>query len=203
MPKRNIRMELIFASNNRHKLEEISKIVGNAFTILNLKQANCEGEIPETGTTLEENALQKAHWVYSRTHKNCLADDTGLEIDALNGAPGVYTARFAGDDCSPEDNIQKTLRLMKEKTNRRACFRTVIACIIDGKEYLFEGMVEGEIATEKMGDGGFGYDPIFIVNGGDITMAEMSEDEKNKISHRGLALQKFINYISNTNSQLN
>ena len=106
MPERNIRMELIFASNNRHKLEEISKIVGNAFTILNLKQANCEGEIPETGTTLEENALQKAHWVYSRTHKNCLADDTGLEIDALNGAPGVYTARFAGGDCSPGDNIQ-------------------------------------------------------------------------------------------------
>ncbi len=197
MPKRNIRMELIFASNNRHKLEEISKIVGNAFTILNLKQANCEGEIPETGTTLEENALQKAHWVYSRTHKNCLADDTGLEIDALNGAPGVYTARFAGDDCSPEDNIQKTLRLMKEKTNRRACFRTVIACIIDGKEYLFEGMVEGEIATEKMGDGGFGYDPIFIPKGFSQSFAQMPLDQKNSMSHRGRATAKFVEFLKN------
>jgi XTP/dITP diphosphohydrolase len=190
-------MELIFASNNRHKLEEISKIVGNAFTILNLKQANCEGEIPETGTTLEENALQKAHWVYSRTHKNCLADDTGLEIDALNGAPGVYTARFAGDDCSPEDNIQKTLRLMKEKTNRRACFRTVIACIIDGKEYLFEGMVEGEIATEKMGDGGFGYDPIFIPKGFSQSFAQMPLDQKNSMSHRGRATAKFVEFLKN------
>ena len=197
MPKRNIRMELIFASNNRHKLEEISKIVGNAFTILNLKQANCEGEIPETGTTLEENALQKAHWVYSRTHKNCLADDTGLEIDALNGAPGVYTARFAGDDCSPEDNIQKTLRLMKEKTNRRACFRTVIACIIEGKEYLFEGMVEGEIATEKMGDGGFGYDPIFIPKGFSQSFAQMPLDQKNSMSHRGRATAKFVEFLKN------
>ena len=190
-------MELIFASNNRQKLEEISKIVGNAFTILNLKQANCEGEIPETGTTLEENALQKAHWVYSRTHKNCLADDTGLEIDALNGAPGVYTARFAGDDCSPEDNIQKTLRLMKEKTNRRACFRTVIACIIDGKEYLFEGMVEGEIATEKMGDGGFGYDPIFIPKGFSQSFAQMPLDQKNSMSHRGRATAKFVEFLKN------
>lgn len=197
MPKRNIRMELIFASNNRHKLEEISKIVGNAFTILNLKQANCEGEIPETGTTLEENALQKAHWVYSRTHKNCLADDTGLEIDALNGAPGVYTARFAGDDCSPEDNIQKTLRLMKDKTNRRACFRTVIACIIDGEEYLFEGMVEGEIATEKMGDGGFGYDPIFIPKGFSQSFAQMPLDQKNSMSHRGRATAKFVEFLKN------
>ena len=195
MPERNIRMELIFASNNRHKLEEISKIVGNAFTILNLKQANCEGEIPETGTTLEENALQKAHWVYSRTHKNCLADDTGLEIDALNGAPGVYTARFAGDDCSPEDNIQKTLRLMKDKTNRRACFRTVIACIIDGEEYLFEGMVEGEIATEKMGDGGFGYDPIFIPKGFSQSFAQMPLDQKNSMSHRGRATAKFVEFL--------
>ncbi len=197
MPERNIRMELIFASNNRHKLEEISKIVGNAFTILNLKQANCEGEIPETGTTLEENALQKAHWVYSRTHKNCLADDTGLEIDALNGAPGVYTARFAGDDCSPEDNIQKTLRLMKDKTNRRACFRTVIACIIDGEEYLFEGMVEGEIATEKMGDGGFGYDPIFIPKGFSQSFAQMPLDQKNSMSHRGRATAKFVEFLKN------
>ena len=190
-------MKLVFATNNRHKLEEISKIVGNAFTILNLKQANCEGEIPETGTTLEENALQKAHWVYSRTHKNCLADDTGLEIDALNGAPGVYTARFAGDDCSPEDNIQKTLRLMKDKTNRRACFRTVIACIIDGEEYLFEGMVEGEIATEKMGDGGFGYDPIFIPKGFSQSFAQMPLDQKNSMSHRGRATAKFVEFLKN------
>ena len=130
-------MELVFASNNRHKLEEISKIIGGEYSILNLKQAGCEGEIPETGETLAENALQKAHWVYDKTGKNCFADDTGLEIDALDGAPGVYTARFAGDDCTPEDNIQKTLRLMNGVKNRRACFKTVIACIIDGKEYLF------------------------------------------------------------------
>lgn len=197
MPEKKIRMELIFASNNRHKLEEISKIVDTAFSIINLKQANCEGEIPETATTLEGNALQKAHWVYSRTHKNCLADDTGLEIDALNGAPGVYTARFAGDECTPEDNIQKTLRLMKNQTNRRACFRTVIACIIDGKEYLFEGLVEGEIATEKMGDGGFGYDPIFIPKGYSQSFAQMPLDEKNSISHRGRATAKFVEFLKN------
>lgn len=197
MPEKKIRMELIFASNNRHKLEEISKIVDTAFSIINLKQANCEGEIPETATTLEGNALQKVHWVYSRTQKNCIADDTGLEIDALNGAPGVYTARFAGDECTPEDNIQKTLRLMKDKTNRRACFRTVIACIIDGKEYLFEGLVEGEIATEKMGDGGFGYDPIFIPKGYSQSFAQMPLDEKNSISHRGRATAKFVEFLKN------
>ena len=197
MPQNKIHMELIFASNNRHKLEEIAKITGSEFSILNLKQAQCEGEIPETGTTLTENALQKAHWVYSRTHKNCFADDTGLEIEALNGAPGVYTARFAGDDCSPEDNIQKTLRVMKDMKNRRACFRTIIACIIEGKEYLFEGVVEGEIATQKMGEGGFGYDPIFIPKGFSQSFAQMPLNEKNKMSHRGRATAKFVAFLKN------
>ena len=188
-------MELIFASNNRHKLEEISNIVGENISIKNLKQAHCEGEIPETGTTLAENALQKAHWVYDKTGKNCFADDTGLEIDALDGAPGVYTARFAGDECTPEDNIQKTLRLMKGVTNRRACFKTVIACIYEGKEYLFNGEVEGEIATEKMGEGGFGYDPIFIPKGFSESFAQMPLDKKNGMSHRGRATAKFVEFL--------
>ncbi|MCQ2606069.1 MAG: RdgB/HAM1 family non-canonical purine NTP pyrophosphatase [Bacteroidales bacterium] len=190
-------MELIFASNNRHKLEEISKIIGDSYSILNLKQANCEGEIPETGETLAENALQKAHWVYDRTGKNCFADDTGLEIDALNGAPGVYTARFAGEDCTPEDNIQKTLRLLQGVTNRRACFKTVIACILDGKEFLFEGEVEGEIATEKLGEGGFGYDPIFVPKGYKESFAQMPLDLKNSMSHRGRATAKFVEFLHN------
>lgn len=189
-------MELIFASNNRHKLEEISKLAGDKFSILNLKQANCEGEIPETGTTLAENALQKAHWVYDKTGKNCFADDTGLEIDALNGAPGVYTARFAGENCTPEDNIQKTLRLMNGITNRRACFKTVIACIIDGKEYLFNGEVEGEIATEKLGEGGFGYDPIFVPKGFKESFAQMPLEQKNGMSHRGRATAKFLAFMN-------
>ncbi|MCQ2959850.1 MAG: RdgB/HAM1 family non-canonical purine NTP pyrophosphatase [Bacteroidales bacterium] len=188
-------MELIFASNNRHKLEEISKIAGDKFSILNLKQANCEGEIPETGETLAENALQKARWVYERTGKNCFADDTGLEIDALNGAPGVYTARFAGENCTPKDNIIKTLALLEGEKNRKACFKTVIACIIDGKEYLFNGEVEGDIATEEMGEGGFGYDPIFIPKGFDVSFAQMPLDQKNKMSHRGRATAKFIDFI--------
>ena len=188
-------MEIVFASNNRHKLEEISKIIGTNHSILNLKQAGCEGDIPETGKTLTENALQKAHWVYDKTHKNCFADDTGLEIDALNGAPGVYTARFAGDDCSPEDNIQKTLRLMKGIENRIACFKTVIACSIDGKEYLFNGEVEGEIATEKKGNGGFGYDPIFIPKGYTESFAQMPLDQKNAMSHRGRATAKFVEFL--------
>lgn len=188
-------MELIFASNNRHKLEEISKIAGDKFTILNLKQANCEGEIPETGNTLEENALQKAHWVYDKTGKNCFADDTGLEIDALNGAPGVYTARFAGENCTPKDNIVKTLSLMNGKTNRVAYFKTVIACIIDGKEYLFKGEVKGSIAIEEMGEGGFGYDPIFIPEGYDVSYAQMPLDKKNTMSHRGRATAKFMEFL--------
>lgn len=188
-------MELIFASNNRHKLEEISKIAGDKFTILNLKQANCEGEIPETGNTLEENALQKAHWVYDKTGKNCFADDTGLEIDALNGAPGVYTARFAGENCTPKDNIVKTLSLMNGKTNRVAYFKTVIACIIDGKEYLFKGEVKGSIAIEEMGEGGFGYDPIFIPEGYDVSFAQMPLDKKNTMSHRGRATAKFMEFL--------
>ncbi len=188
-------MELILASNNRHKLEEISKIAGDKFTILNLKQANCEGEIPETGNTLEENALQKAHWVYDKTGKNCFADDTGLEIDALNGAPGVYTARFAGENCTPKDNIVKTLSLMNGKTNRVAYFKTVIACIIDGKEYLFKGEVKGSIAVEEMGEGGFGYDPIFIPEGYDVSFAQMPLDKKNTMSHRGRATAKFMEFL--------
>lgn len=188
-------MELIFASNNPHKLEEIRNIVGNSFTILNLSQAHCEGEIPETGNTLEENALQKARWVYERTGKNCFADDTGLEIDALNGAPGVYTARFAGEHCTPKDNIVKTLSLLKNEPNRTARFRTVIACIFDGKEYLFEGEVVGKIATEEMGNEGFGYDPIFIPENYDISFAQMPLDLKNSMSHRGRATAKFNEWL--------
>jgi len=188
-------MELVFASNNRHKLEEISNLVGGTCTILNLHQAQCEGEIPETGQTLEENALQKAHYVYDKTGKNCFADDTGLEIDVLGGAPGVYTARFAGEHCTPKDNIIKTLTLLQGETNRNACFKTVIACIIEGKEYIFQGEVRGHIATEEMGEGGFGYDPIFIPEGFQESFAQMPLEQKNAMSHRGRATAKFVAFL--------
>ena len=189
-------MELVFATNNAHKLQEISAMAGTFFTIKSLKNIHCFDEIPETGETLEENALQKARYVHEKFGCNCFADDTGLEIDALNGAPGVYTARFAGEGCSFNENMEKTLSLLQGKTNRAAKFRTVIVCIIDNKEYLFEGSVSGSIATQKMGDEGFGYDPIFIPEGYEESFAQMPMSEKNKISHRARACEEFLQFLN-------
>lgn len=188
-------MKLVFATNNKHKLKEITAIAGNFFEIVSLADIECFDEIPETGDTLEDNAIQKAMYVYEKYGLNCFADDTGLEIEALDWAPGVITARFAGENCTPDDNITKTLELMKEQTNRYAVFRTVIACIIDGEEYLFEGHVEGNIATERMGEGGFGYDPIFIPEDYEISFAQMPMELKNTMSHRGRATNQFIKFL--------
>ncbi|HON52311.1 MAG TPA: non-canonical purine NTP diphosphatase [Bacteroidales bacterium] len=188
-------MKLVFATNNKHKLQEIRAIAGKFFEIISLEELGCSDEIPETGETLEDNAIQKATYIYEKYGHNCFADDTGLEIEALDWAPGVITARFAGEHCSPDDNIRKTLELMEGKTNRYAIFRTVIACIIDGEEYLFEGAVEGTIATQRMGEQGFGYDPIFIPAGYETSFAQMPMSIKNTISHRGRATAEFMKFL--------
>lgn len=190
-------MELIFATNNLHKLSEIRAILKDKFQIKSLKDIGFVGDIPETNPTILENASQKSHFIYDRYKINCFADDTGLEIEALNGEPGVYSARYAGEKASYEDNMYKTLREMNGKTNRNARFITVISLIIDGKEYFFEGIVNGKITVEPHGSDGFGYDPIFMPEGYDITFAQMSAELKNSISHRGLAMQKLVDFLNN------
>ena len=186
---------LVFATNNRHKLEEISNILGEQITVKSLKDINCSDEIPETGDTLEENALQKARYIYERYHLDCFADDTGLEVEAIHGEPGVYSARYAGENVSYDDNTNKLLLKLEGITNRKACFRTVMALIIDGKEFLFEGRVDGEIISEKRGMQGFGYDPVFVPEGFTQTFAEMSLAEKNNISHRARASMKLCEFL--------
>ena len=188
-------MELIFATHNQHKTEEAKEIGGSFIQLKNLKDIGCFEEIPETADTLPGNALQKARFVFERFHVNCFADDTGLEVEALDGRPGVYSARYAGEHCSYQDNVDKLLREMKGKTNRKACFKTVIALILDGKEYLFEGRVDGQIIEDQRGVSGFGYDPVFLPDGFSHTFAEMSEEEKNSISHRGRAMRKMMDFL--------
>ena len=186
---------LIFASNNSHKLSEIRNLLDNIVNILSLKDINLEGDIPETSDTLEGNATQKAEWIYSRIGQDCFADDTGLEVEALYGAPGVYSARYAGEGCSFADNVNKLLKAMDGKTNRKARFRTVICLIENGEKHYFEGVVNGTIVEKGCGNMGFGYDPIFVPDGYDVRFAEMPLDEKNRISHRGLATQKLVEYL--------
>ncbi len=188
-------MELIFATNNKHKIREISDLLDNNTRILGLAEFNITEDIPEEADTLEENALFKARYVHERTGMNVFADDTGLEVEALGGAPGVYSARYAGESKSFDDNIEKLLREMHGTTNRRARFRTVIALILDGIEYNFEGTVEGEITCERRGTGGFGYDPVFVASGYDRTFAEIPLAEKNTISHRARAMQKLLEFL--------
>jgi XTP/dITP diphosphohydrolase len=192
--------QLIFASNNLHKIEEVSEILKPyGFKIIGLSQAGIHEDIPETAQTIEENAVLKARYIFNHYNFNCFADDTGLEVEALDNAPGVYSARYAGEQKSSEDNINKLLAELNGKTNRNARFKTVIALILNGKEYLFEGIINGRIATEKRGDKGFGYDPVFIPNGYEKTFAEMSALEKNKISHRAIAVQKLAKFLSSIN----
>lgn len=186
---------LIFATNNAHKLDEVRSILGSRFTVKSLKEIGCEADIPETADTLEGNALMKARFLYEKYGVDCFADDTGLEVTALGGAPGVHTARYAGNHDS-EANMNKLLAELREKNDRSAQFRTVIALIIEGKEFLFEGIVKGTIAKEKAGDGGFGYDPIFIPEGFTQTFSQMGNDSKNHISHRALAVEKLYNYLN-------
>lgn len=186
---------LIFATNNAHKLDEVRSILGSRFTIKSLKDIGCDADIPETADTLEGNALMKARFLYEKYGVDCFADDTGLEVTALGGAPGVHTARYAGNHDS-EANMNKLLNELEKKSDRSAQFRTVIALIIEGKEFLFEGIVKGTIAKEKAGDGGFGYDPIFIPEGFTQTFSQMGNDSKNHISHRALAVEKLYNYLN-------
>lgn len=191
-------MKLLFATHNDHKTQEIRDILiseGLDLELISLKDLMDQDEIIEEGETLEANALSKAREGYKRYHLDCFSDDTGLEVDSLQGRPGVYSARFAGPECRAEDNINKLLNELSGHSNRTARFRTVIALILNGEEYLFEGVVEGEILQERRGTKGFGYDPVFIPNGSDKSFAEMSETEKNNISHRGRAIKALTQFL--------
>ena len=188
-------MEIIFASNNLNKIREINNVLGNSFTLLSLQDININEEIPENEMTLEGNALYKARHIFKASGKNVFADDTGLEVEALNGRPGVHSARFAGENKDSDANIEKLLSLLENETNRNARFRTVIALILDGKEYLFEGTVTGKIIKERRGNQGFGYDPVFIPDGKSVTFAEMDLEEKNMISHRARAFEKLRHFL--------
>ena len=188
-------MKLVFATNNLNKLSEIRSLVPNGIVILSLRDINCNEELPETNPTLQENALQKAKYVFDNYGFNCFADDTGLEIDALGGEPGVYSARYAGEDCSAEDNMNKALDKLVGEDDRSANFRTVIALIIDGEETLFEGKCKGSITKAKSGAEGFGYDPVFAPEGYELTFAEMNKDEKGRISHRGKAVKQLVAFL--------
>jgi XTP/dITP diphosphohydrolase len=190
-------MRLCFASNNKHKLEEIKNVVGRKFEILSLADIKCNEELPETRNTLEGNSLQKAEYVLQHYNTPCFADDTGLEVEALNGAPGVYSARYAGNHRNTDDNIALLLQNLKNDTNRKAQFRTVITLIgIEAQPVFFEGVIRGEIITEKRGSSGFGYDPVFVPEGHSKTFAEMTLEEKNQLSHRAIAVKKLAEYLS-------
>ena len=188
-------MELIFATNNQHKAEEINKLLGGHWRIKSLADLNFHDEIPETGNTLEANALEKARYIYELWGKDCFADDTGLEVDLLNGAPGVFSARYAGPEKSSEKNIAKLLKELNGKNNRKARFRTVIALILNGREILFEGIVNGTILESEKGEKGFGYDPVFKPDEANVSFAQMPLSEKNLISHRGRAIKKLTEYL--------
>ena len=193
--------KIVFATGNHNKLEEVKAAI-DCFEIVGLREIKINEEIPETGTTLKENALQKAKYVHEKTGLNCFSDDTGLEIEALNNRPGVYSAVYAGANCIAENNMQKVLKELSGIHNRKAQFKTVVALILNDKEYFFEGEVKGEILKEKKGSDGFGYDPIFKPNGYDETFAQMSIELKNKISHRGLAVKKLVAFLNQETSGL-
>lgn len=190
-------MKIIFATNNAHKLKEVQAVLGDGFTLVTPRECGVTEEIPEEQETLEGNASQKAHYLHDRTGCDCFADDTGLEVEALGGEPGVRSARYAGPGHDSERNMELLLRNMKGATNRRARFRTVISLILDGEEHLFEGIVEGALLTAPRGTNGFGYDPIFVPDGYAETFAEMSDEAKNAISHRGRAVAKLAAFLKN------
>lgn len=192
-------MELVFATNNKHKLIELQNILGNKVKLLSLSDIGCHDDIPETCDTLEGNASQKSHYIYDKFGKNCFADDTGLEVEFLNNAPGVYSARYAGPMHCDADNMKKLLEAMDKADNRKARFRTVISLIINGSEYQFEGIVNGSIARTQSGNQGFGYDPLFVPEGFDSTFAEMDMEAKNKISHRARAVAKLTEWLASAN----
>ena len=192
-----MKMDLIFATHNRHKVSEVQAMLPAGIHVRSLSDLGCDEDIPETADTLQGNALQKAQFVHERYYCNCFADDTGLEIDALDGRPGVYSARYAGEGCSFDDNVRKVLAELENVplAQRTARFRTVVALILDGRTYFFEGKVEGLMTLERHGVEGFGYDPIFLPEGYGQTFAEMDASEKNRISHRGRAMAKMVGFL--------
>lgn len=190
-----MKRRFVFATNNKHKLDEVRQILGEEFDILSLEDIHCYVDIPETGETLEENALIKARFIKENYHLDCFADDTGLEVKALNNAPGVFSARYAGEAHNSEKNVAKLLKELDGKTDRQARFRTVIAFLSEEQEFLFEGIINGSIATVPKGTAGFGYDPVFIPENTTLTFAEMGDNEKNKISHRALAVTRFSEFV--------
>ena len=187
---------IIFATNNQNKVEEVRAVLGQLFNIIPLKEAGIDIDIPEPHDTLEANATEKSKTIFEITKQNCFSEDTGLEVEALNGEPGVKSARYAGEDRSFDDNIEKLLSNLKTFKNKSARFRTVISLILDGKEYFFEGICDGKIISERKGNNGFGYDPVFIPTGSNKTFAEMDMAEKNKFSHRKKAMEKLINFLN-------
>lgn len=187
--------KIVFATGNKHKLEEVREILGDHFEVISLKDLDVYDDIPETGDTLEQNASLKSHYIFNRFQIDCFADDTGLEVDALNGVPGVYSARYAGEHVTYDDNVNKLLSELKDIKQRAARFRTVISLLLDGKEYFFDGVVEGHIIDHKLGSGGFGYDPVFVPDGFEKTFSEMAPETKNAISHRGKAIRKFADFL--------
>lgn len=187
-------IELVFATNNKNKLQEVGAILAGKINIYSLSDINCEEDIPETGTTFHANASQKSQYIVDHYHRNCFADDSGLEVEALNNEPGVYSARYSGSR-DMEQNMDLVLKNLAGNPNRKAAFVTVISLLLDGKEYFFEGRVKGEIIEERRGSKGFGYDPIFIPEGYDRTFAEMTEEEKNAISHRAIAVKKLVDFL--------
>ena len=189
-------MRLVFATNNMNKIKEVQSLIPSEIELLSLKDIGCFEDVPETQNTIEGNAKQKAEYIKTNYNYDCFADDTGLEIEALNNAPGVFSARYAGEQKDSNDNMDLVLANLKNETNRKARFRTVISLIIDGKEQLFEGEAKGEIIKQKCGVDGFGYDPIFKPEGHDITFAEMNMSQKNEISHRGKAVRKLVEYLA-------
>lgn len=188
--------EILFATNNAHKLEEVKAILGDGYRLVTLRERGITEEIPEEQPTIEGNALQKVRYVHARSGADCFADDTGLEVDALGGAPGVRSARYAGDGRNSSDNVALLLENLSGQADRKARFRTVIALIFGGKEYQFDGVVDGTITDTPHGGGGFGYDPVFVPDGYDVTFAEMDSEAKNAISHRGRAVEKLAAFLS-------
>jgi XTP/dITP diphosphohydrolase len=192
------KMQLVFASNNKNKIQELQSMLPETITIVSLESIGCFEDIPETADTIEGNAIQKANYVTEKFGYDCFADDTGLEVDALNGEPGVFSARYAGEQRNADDNMNKLLVALLDKNNRKAQFKTVIALNLNGKQHLFTGIAKGEITLEKIGNQGFGYDPIFQPEGFPETFAQLSLDIKNKISHRGKATQQLITFLKET-----
>lgn len=188
--------KIVFATNNKHKLDEIRSILKNKFNVVSLADIGYTEDIPETGDTLAENASLKSFTIYNKFNLDCFSDDTGLEIDALKGAPGVYSARYAGERASYDENVSRVLLELDGHENRTAAFSTVISLILNGKEYQFEGRIEGEITKQRKGKEGFGYDPVFKPTGFDVTFAEMDAETKNRISHRGLATEKLVAFLN-------